>query len=108
MYVRTNHTQLIKYPPSLRCIGKALDVVQVLILMLTHIIDDIFDELHGSNFFTKLDLHLGDHQFHKKEVDIPKTTFSLMSKNFIPYLHTFILVFFHDILMYSKTWEVHI
>ena len=94
-------------------------------------IDKLLDRLHGSSIYTKINLKLGYYQIWIKEEDIPKTGFNtrydhyevtiilfgltntpatfncLMSDIFIKQLDEYVLVFFDDILVYSKNAEEH-
>nr|GEW33398.1 putative reverse transcriptase domain-containing protein [Tanacetum cinerariifolium] len=94
-------------------------------------IDDLFDQLQGSNVYSKIDLRLGYHQLRVHEKDIPKTAFraryghyefhvmpfdltnaltvfmDLMNRLCKPYLDKFVIVFIDDIFIYSKNKEEH-
>nr|GEZ03147.1 putative reverse transcriptase domain-containing protein [Tanacetum cinerariifolium] len=94
-------------------------------------IKDLFDQLQGAHYFSKIDLWPSYHQHRVHEDDIPKTAFQTRYKHFEftvmpfgltnapavfmvlmnrvckPYLDKFVIVFIDDILIYSKTKEDH-
>ncbi|GJU97381.1 putative reverse transcriptase domain-containing protein [Tanacetum coccineum] len=66
-------------------------------------IDDLFDQLQGSQFFLKIDLRSGYHQLRVHEDDNLKTIFRTRYGHF-----EFTVMPFDDILIYSKTQEEHV
>ena len=94
-------------------------------------IDELFDQLHGSRVYFKIDLRSGYHKLRAQENDVSKTAFrtryshyeflvmpfgltnapaafiDLMNSVFSPYLDKFMIVFIDDILVNLGSPEEH-
>jgi len=111
---------------------RQLNALTVKTKYLVPLIEELLDELHGTLWFTSLDLAAGYHQIRLKQGEEAKTAFQTHTSHYEfrvmafglsgaptmflkamnltlgPLLRKCVLVFFDDILIFSRSYEEHV